>query len=1088
MPNKVFISYSSKDRRFIERLAKDLKAAGVDVWWDEWEIKVGDSIVQKINDGIQESAYLIVVLSRSSVASLWVQEELSAATMHMLNSRSIALLPLRIEPCDIPLLLAHRKFADFQISYDHGLDQLLGVLTPTPSKWETEPGLWQLRSQILSVPQERLALADRILHRFTLHTEAVLAVANQAEAAVRSDFRLPFKRILERPLYHKLSQWLETADRQIGAILGEAGIGKSTLLRSLAYQFLHQGRCACLFVQMQGLTHVVDFATAIADWLQLPGTTFPEAVETLRDIDIRPLLFVDTLDVVADNPGLYRFLSQSVEAGATVLAACRTERAMDITSLISLVPFHLERLNEHEISTLFSGYYGYHGIPSADLHPYVKEFCSIPLHAWMLLEVYTPAELDTLDPSFDRLCEAYWERKVRHLRPGACTHLSPGDRALLPSVKERIVRAIAGLTLEAPSPTMAVDSGCVQEHLQMLYPIQSALVTAALIDLLDEGVLLRRDGHLQFFHQAFHEYALARWLLARRPSYQEYRTSVKDHFHFDPGWNAIRLALCEAQDMVTILQMAFEAHYELQLMAAQCLTKLAEQYLPEVHRLLNKLSRGNIHARRVSLRVAHSLPPQEAIPVLLRALKESEPSEGFLRDEALRYATLGILEGKLDATLVEKLLSPRHILATRGGSFIDAIDLTIRVGSSIENVQAAGAVAQVWEAWLSRNKLTRVWRWLPSRIKTRVIAFAEGLSKQLFPLFPAGLRQLFEEMPAQERAKLGLYVRFLNPDELGIETVLWEIGDLLQSRSLIKTYLARQILNVHACVHFRIVEPLLRHMLFESGSYTDRYDYLGKKDYQEKEWNRLQVCSMSAPLAIVGEDSELEPFLCDLSRSFHPQPIHILTIWYAKHMNTDGISSTVDLVKTAVDEGNVEEAEYYARDLAFVAVLYPEIALQILERSGLLKFEPSRDQVAEALASTKLLHPDKTYPFLQRCRQRSTISDQLLAQVLRTEDIELIAGYLIFKFHLLFTLGLVKFPNLRNLFIEIIYVATQADTLEQCVAELLELGLRLPQEEGFDVRELLTPASGPSVDRSPSSLLSQHPQQDSCGALDHDGA
>ena len=58
----VFISYSHADSEFVNDLADKLKASGVDVWIDRWKIKVGDSITQKINEGIGESDYLLIVL------------------------------------------------------------------------------------------------------------------------------------------------------------------------------------------------------------------------------------------------------------------------------------------------------------------------------------------------------------------------------------------------------------------------------------------------------------------------------------------------------------------------------------------------------------------------------------------------------------------------------------------------------------------------------------------------------------------------------------------------------------------------------------------------------------------------------------------------------------------------------------------------------------------------------------------------------------------------------------------------------------------------------------------------------------------
>jgi formylglycine-generating enzyme required for sulfatase activity len=126
----VFISYSSKDRDFAERLAADLKASGAGVWFDQWEIKVGDSITQKINDGIHDNDYLAVVLSPDSVASPWVRKELNAAMMKELNRRSVFVLPILYRDCEIPSLIADKRYADFRKSYEFGFSEVLKVLTP----------------------------------------------------------------------------------------------------------------------------------------------------------------------------------------------------------------------------------------------------------------------------------------------------------------------------------------------------------------------------------------------------------------------------------------------------------------------------------------------------------------------------------------------------------------------------------------------------------------------------------------------------------------------------------------------------------------------------------------------------------------------------------------------------------------------------------------------------------------------------------------------------------------------------------------------------------------------------------------------
>lgn len=88
MPS-LFLSHSSADKTFVEKLAKDLEGVGVNVWFDKWEIKVGDSLTGKIEEGLQANDYLGLVLSPAAVASEWVKAELSAAWCRQMSSRKI---------------------------------------------------------------------------------------------------------------------------------------------------------------------------------------------------------------------------------------------------------------------------------------------------------------------------------------------------------------------------------------------------------------------------------------------------------------------------------------------------------------------------------------------------------------------------------------------------------------------------------------------------------------------------------------------------------------------------------------------------------------------------------------------------------------------------------------------------------------------------------------------------------------------------------------------------------------------------------------------------------------------------------------
>lgn len=107
-------------------LAHRLQQDGVDVWIDHLEIKIGDSIHDKINEGLSKSDFLMVVLSRESVKSRWVREELNSASgLEKLSDRGVFILPILIERCDVPPLLIDRRYANFLDDEDSAYKELI---------------------------------------------------------------------------------------------------------------------------------------------------------------------------------------------------------------------------------------------------------------------------------------------------------------------------------------------------------------------------------------------------------------------------------------------------------------------------------------------------------------------------------------------------------------------------------------------------------------------------------------------------------------------------------------------------------------------------------------------------------------------------------------------------------------------------------------------------------------------------------------------------------------------------------------------------------------------------------------------------
>lgn len=125
-PPLIFICHASRDKPFVRDLVARLTRDGVDAWVDELEIHIGDSIHQKINDGLRRSDFVAVVLSQASVASKWVQDELSSASsLEKYANRGIIVLPILIEECDIPPLLLDRRYANFKDDFESAYQELI---------------------------------------------------------------------------------------------------------------------------------------------------------------------------------------------------------------------------------------------------------------------------------------------------------------------------------------------------------------------------------------------------------------------------------------------------------------------------------------------------------------------------------------------------------------------------------------------------------------------------------------------------------------------------------------------------------------------------------------------------------------------------------------------------------------------------------------------------------------------------------------------------------------------------------------------------------------------------------------------------
>jgi len=123
-----FISHSSKDKPFVRKLAADLVSSGIKVWIDEQQILVGDSIPEKLAQGLAESDFFLLIVSGNSIDSEWVRKELNGALVHEIERRKVTILPVRLDASELPISVKDKLYADFRTSYETGLKNLIASI------------------------------------------------------------------------------------------------------------------------------------------------------------------------------------------------------------------------------------------------------------------------------------------------------------------------------------------------------------------------------------------------------------------------------------------------------------------------------------------------------------------------------------------------------------------------------------------------------------------------------------------------------------------------------------------------------------------------------------------------------------------------------------------------------------------------------------------------------------------------------------------------------------------------------------------------------------------------------------------------
>jgi small GTP-binding protein len=135
----VFLSHSSKDKAVVRPIAERLRADGLRVWFDDWELHAGDSIPLKIEEGLEHSRVLVLCMSAQAFDSEWAKLEAGTFRFRDPLNKERRFIPLRLDDAPIKGSLAQFFYINWLPgNRDQAYAKLIEACRPTAKQLVVE--------------------------------------------------------------------------------------------------------------------------------------------------------------------------------------------------------------------------------------------------------------------------------------------------------------------------------------------------------------------------------------------------------------------------------------------------------------------------------------------------------------------------------------------------------------------------------------------------------------------------------------------------------------------------------------------------------------------------------------------------------------------------------------------------------------------------------------------------------------------------------------------------------------------------------------------------------------------------------------
>jgi hypothetical protein len=124
----LFISHSSRDMAAAVQLATILNFCAIDVWLDDWELEVGQSLTDEISKAMNEARFIAILITENYNKTVWTKTEYKKALAREQQEQRTVMLPLIVGKAEIPDFLEDKIYIDLRKEFFVGIVNLVGMI------------------------------------------------------------------------------------------------------------------------------------------------------------------------------------------------------------------------------------------------------------------------------------------------------------------------------------------------------------------------------------------------------------------------------------------------------------------------------------------------------------------------------------------------------------------------------------------------------------------------------------------------------------------------------------------------------------------------------------------------------------------------------------------------------------------------------------------------------------------------------------------------------------------------------------------------------------------------------------------------